>query len=299
MHNFIATSLNLPWTFSAVECPTIEDMMRLFRAPAFAGGVVTMPYKKAVMAHLDELDELATTLGACNNVYLNESGKLCGTNTDWRGVEGCLRNADTTTDTAADSAPAGKGKPALIIGAGGASRAAIYALFVRLGCNVIYIINRDDQEVADLASDTKAYDAPEDQDGSQELKLIHVKAVDQARRLEPPYYVVGTVPDFPPTTPQEIEARQILETFLQQPSSSSSGSHGVLLDMCFKPRVTSTLKLGAKHGWTTVDGTKIIGHQIQDQYRLWAGEEAVARLPVSGAWEVLEKAASESKGINF
>ncbi|EXJ86763.1 shikimate dehydrogenase [Capronia epimyces CBS 606.96] len=290
MHNFIAASLGLPWTFSAVECPTVEDMMKLFRAPTFAGGVVTMPYKKAVMAHLDELDELATTLGACNNVYLNSEGKLCGTNTDWRGVEGCLRNATANANANAVVTPK---KPALIIGAGGASRAAVYALFARLECNVIYIINRDDQEVADLAADAKAYTTKTD--FKQELRLVHVKSVEQAQTLEPPYYVVGTVPDFPPTTPKEIEARRILEVFLQQPQQPK----GVLLDMCFKPRNTSTLKLGAKYGWTTVDGTKIIGHQIQEQYRLWAGEDAVAKLDVAGAWEVLEKAASESKGINF
>jgi len=44
MHNHIAGTLNKPWTFHNIECPTIADVMRAFRARTFAGGAVTMPY---------------------------------------------------------------------------------------------------------------------------------------------------------------------------------------------------------------------------------------------------------------
>lgn len=112
MHDCIARSLGYDWKFIAQECPTVQDMMALFRAPSFAGGVVTMPYKQTIMPHLDALDDLAIVLGACNNVYRTPNGKLRGTNTDWRGIKGCLLNASEK----------GRGKPALIVGAGGASR---------------------------------------------------------------------------------------------------------------------------------------------------------------------------------
>lgn len=82
MHNHIASSLSLPWTFINQECPTINDVVTLFRKPTFAGGVVTMPYKQAIIPFLDELDPLVTGIGACNNVYLTAEGKLKGTNTD-------------------------------------------------------------------------------------------------------------------------------------------------------------------------------------------------------------------------
>jgi quinate dehydrogenase len=276
MHDYIAQHLGYFWKFIALECPTVQDVMTAFRSPSFAGGVVTMPYKKSIMPLLDGLDELAVKLGACNNVYIALDGTLRGTNTDWRGIKGCLL----------DTSEAGRGKPALIIGAGGASRAAVYALNAELGCETIYIINRDRQEVLDLLGDAKAY--------TEGMKLVHVRSVDQARELASPYYIVGTIPDFEPKTATEVEARDILETFLEKAEEK-----GVVLDMCFKPRRTRILKMGVKHGWKDVEGTGIIGHQIEEQYRLWCDEEASKRVPKDGAWRTLQKAAEESTAINF
>ncbi|KAL2069207.1 hypothetical protein VTL71DRAFT_15545 [Oculimacula yallundae] len=156
MHNFIASSLSLPWQFYSQECPNVEDVLERFRRPDFAGGVVTMPYKKAIMPLLDGLDELAQRLGACNNVYLTEDGKLRGTNTDWRGIKGCLLSGLKPDE----SRQVAIGKPALIVGAGGASRAAVYALFAELDCGEIYIVNRDAREVADLFEDCWYHSVP-------------------------------------------------------------------------------------------------------------------------------------------
>jgi len=283
MHNFIAESLDLPWTFISQECPTIQSVLDIFRAPTFAGGVVTMPYKKEIMPHLDELDTLATTLGACNNVYLTKEGKLRGTNTDWRGIKGCLLSGTTSKQNL------GKGKPALIIGAGGASRAAVYALFAELECGEIYVVNRDAQEVADLLLDVEAYSS-----SARQPKLTHITSVEQAADLPAPCCVVGTVPDFEAQTEEEIKVRKMLETFL------GKDEKGVLLDMCFKPRNTRILKLARASGWVTVDGTGVIGHQIEEQWKLWAGAGEGGKLvPQKEAWAVLRKAADESSAINF
>ena len=286
MHNFIASSLSLPWQFISQECPRVEDVLSIFRAPTFAGGVVTMPYKKAIMPLLDELDPLATTLGACNNVYLTPGGKLRGTNTDWRGIKGCLLSKTK------DNGNEGRGYPALIIGAGGASRAAVYALFAELECAEIYVVNRDAQEVADLLLDAKAYTSSS---SSRQPQLIHITSVSQAETLPAPFYIVGTVPDFEAKTEEEVTARDILKTFLGKERKE------VLLDMCFKPRNTRILRLGKEEGWRVVDGTGVIGHQIEEQWKLWtnAGVEGRTAVPKEEAWDVLRKAADESKAINF
>lgn len=280
MHDYIAQALGYNWRFITQECPTIEDALRLFRQPSFAGGVVTMPYKTAIMAHLDGLDEQCVKIGACNNVYRAADGSLRGTNTDWRGVKACLALASDE----------GRGRPALIIGAGGACRAAVYALSEELGCKTVYVVNRDENEVKTLLDDVARA-------GTSGLEIVHLKTVEQAVLLgqddaSKPYYAVGTVPDFEPRTNEEIQVRDIMTSIL-------AASKGVLLDMCFKPRRTRLLKLGEKHGWKTVEGTGIIAHQVDEQYRLWCGEEDSKRIPRENAWAILQKAAEESPAINF
>lgn len=283
MHNYIAQSLGLPWTFYAMECPTIDGLLALGQKPTTAGLVVTMPYKSSIMERLDELDDLARIIGACNNVYYKDGDvrRLCGTNTDWRGIKGCLLEKGDEGHRPSEKSPAS----ALIVGAGGASRAAVYALAVHLHCPRIYVLNRDDQEVLDLIRDSKRLPiVPE---------IVHVKNLSQTQGLESPYYIVGTVPDFEPSTEPERTVASLLEHFL------SRSDKGVLLDMCFKPRRTRMIKLAEKLGWPCVEGTHVIGYQIEEQWRLWAGEESVSKLDYDGAWSVLNKAAEESKAINF
>jgi quinate dehydrogenase len=283
MHNYIAKSLGLPWTFYATECPTTEELLNLARNPKTAGLVVTMPYKGSVMEHLDERDELASIIGACNNVYYknDDSRKICGTNTDWRGIKGCLleKGEEKTRPSPTSLASA------LIIGAGGASRAAVYALSEHLYCPTIYVLNRDDEEVVNLIRDSKKLPNPPN--------IVHIKTIAQAEKLPGPYYIVGTVPDLEPKTETEIEVASIMKHFLSRPEK------GVLLDMCFKPRRTRMIKLAEELGYPSVEGTHVIGYQIEEQWRLWAGEEACQKLDLEGAWDVLLRAAEESKGINF
>ncbi|QGI75163.1 hypothetical protein CEK25_000069 [Fusarium fujikuroi] len=280
MHNHIAQSLGLPWTFYATECATLDGLMDLARKDTTAGLVVTMPYKNAIIPRLDALDDLAATIGACNNVYRDwkDPKKLRGTNTDWRGIKGCLLEKGDQAGVPVLN------KPALIVGAGGASRAAVYALSSYFQSSIIYVLNRDEQEVKDLIKDSQKL--------SPVPTIIHVKE-GEAQKLETPYYVVGTVPDFEPQTPDELAVRANLEEFLSRPEK------GVLLDMCFKPRRTRMIKLAEQKGWPTVEGTHVIGYQIEEQWRLWAGEERVKKLDREGAWKVLIDSAEKSPGINF
>lgn len=283
MHNYIAKSLGLPWMFYATECPTLEDVVSLAKKPTTSGLVVTMPYKNTIMKHLDQTDDLARFIGACNNIYYKDDGRkhICGTNTDWRGVQGCLLEKGEEKDRPSAEHQAS----ALIVGAGGASRAAVYALANHLHCPTIYILNRDDQEVENLINDSRRLPIIP--------KIIHVKTLSEAEKLPTPYYIVGTVPDFEPSTESELAVASVLKHFL------SRSEKGVLLDMCFKPRRTRMIKLAEQLGWPCVEGTHVIGYQIEEQWRLWAGDERLQKLDREGAWNVLLKAAEESKGINF
>lgn len=284
MHNRICERLDKPYLFHATEAQTIDDVLKLLKDPHFGGAVITMPYKQSIVEHLDEVDDLVTTIGACNNVYSSTDGQLIGSNTDWRGVLGSLTSADSQ----------GAGKPALIFGAGGASRAAVYALSTHLKCPKIYVINRDEKEVADLERDTAKMRS------ASATQMVHVTSVEQAQTLDTPYYIVGTVPDFPPTSETEKTAFRIFDHFM-----ASASTPGVFLDMCFKPIETRKIKLAKTHGWTTLAGTDIIGHQIQEQYRVWfkpgsdPDTEVISEDVAKEAWEVLNREARSSPGINY
>ncbi|KAF4466860.1 shikimate dehydrogenase [Fusarium albosuccineum] len=280
MHNHIAKSLGLPWTFYATECSTIDQLVQLARSETAVGLVVTMPYKNTIMPHLDKLDKLASTIGACNNVYRDwkDPEKLCGSNTDWLGIKGCLLEKGDKPGVPALH------KPALIVGAGGASRAAVYALNSYFSSSVIYVLNRDDDEVADLIRDSQKL--------SPVPKIVHVKA-GEAEDLETPQYIVGTVPDLEPRTAKELVVKESLGEFLSRPEK------GVVLDMCFKPRRTRMIKLAEQKEWPAVEGTHVIGYQIEEQWKLWTGSEVIGKLDKAGAWKTLLEAAEQSPGINF
>jgi quinate dehydrogenase len=238
-----------------------------------------MPYKKSIMPLLDSLDDLARKIGAVNNVYVAPDGTLHGTNTDWNGIVGCLENARYFGTV--------PNQPALIIGAGGASRAAVYALSAHFGRKTIYVANRDDQEVEELVRDLREY--PE----AERPQLIHVRSVEQAKSLERPYYVVGTVPDFESRTREEMKARDVLEAFLAKHSSANEDGTKleVLLDLCYTPLETRLIKLGRKHRWTCVHGPGVVVRQRREQWKLWVGEDAAGIVDEEEemAWTLLEQ----------
>ncbi len=102
-----------------VSPEALDGFFAGFRDAGWVGGNITVPHKLAVIPHLDRIDAAAEALGAVNTIWW-EGDSLVGGNTDWIGVLGNL-------DELAPGWDAGGGK-AVVIGAGGAARAAAYAL---------------------------------------------------------------------------------------------------------------------------------------------------------------------------
>lgn len=100
------------------------EVMGQLKKGELAGVVATMPYKTPSLEYLDESTEEAKAVSAVN-LILNREGKVVGHNTDWLGALGALKAA----------MPNLKNKQALILGAGGAARAAAYGL-KKEGANV-------------------------------------------------------------------------------------------------------------------------------------------------------------------
>lgn len=286
IHNDAASSIGyINWRLEPVDTTDLDEFAKTkLHGPEFAGAVITMPHKLGIIPFLDGVDEIVELVGACNNIYpvyeVDVRGmkkrRLIGTNTDWVGVRDCLLQLDDDFNARTNNKTDNETKTGFIVGAGGACRAAIYALTRHLNVSRIYIINRDADEVQTLVNDISAryqrthlaLPIPE---------MIHLQTPDQARNLiDKPYYGIGTVPDYPPTTDAEITARDTLHALLDRTHEKK----GVFLDMCYKPRETSNLLAAKRRGWVTGEGVDVVSFQLKEQWRLWAGEQASAKIPL-------------------
>lgn len=103
------------------------------------------------------------------------------------------------------------------------------------------------------------------------------------------------MPDFEPNTESEVEGFGIVGyVFANTPVEG----RGAFLDMCFNPRNTRLLTCARRWEWRTVEGINIIGWQVDEQYRLWAGEVKVKEIPHEEVWKALRDAADRSEFIN-
>ncbi len=107
----------------------------------FAGAIVSMPHKVAIVGLLDELTADAQSVGAVNVVRRNADGRIVGTVFDGEGFVGGLRSAGHEID----------GASCLLAGAGGAATAIAFAL-AREGCRSLAITNRTASKAEALAS---------------------------------------------------------------------------------------------------------------------------------------------------
>ncbi|KXJ95178.1 type I 3-dehydroquinase-domain-containing protein [Microdochium bolleyi] len=161
MHRAAYEHYMMPHTFDAKQCNTVDEVKRVFAEPDFGGASVAPPFKLDIMPHIAHLSSHATAIGAVNLVlplrgktssildHANARNKrgggvgingghsqLYGDNTDWSSIVNCLRRAISPRNSIQRTRTT-----ALVIGAGGMARAAIYAL-TKLGCRNIFIYNR-------------------------------------------------------------------------------------------------------------------------------------------------------------
>ena len=122
----------------------LEETVASFRDDDCMGACVTLPHKQAVMPLLDEIDDAAAEIGAVNWI-INEGGKLKGYNTDAPGFLRAVREELDFDPSGAD---------ALVIGAGGAARAIVFALR-DAGVTRLTIANRTLSRAQALAEDAR------------------------------------------------------------------------------------------------------------------------------------------------
>lgn len=105
--------------------------------PAWRGCNITVPHKEAALAHVADPGGVRESIGAINTVFRHESGEIAATNTDAAGFWSPISALDL------------KGKPIVMVGAGGAARAVLFALS-RMEVGPVTILNRTPLKAAGL-----------------------------------------------------------------------------------------------------------------------------------------------------
>lgn len=143
IHGYWLRTLALPGAYELKDLTpeAFPDFVTHLAANGYVGGNVTVPHKEAAFRLVDRRDEASEAVGAVNTLWL-ENGRLMGGNSDTHGF---IANLD-------DRAPAWQvpGGRAVILGAGGAARSAVYALATR-GLTVL-VVNRTIERARELAT---------------------------------------------------------------------------------------------------------------------------------------------------
>ena len=215
-----------------------ETALTSLRDLGFAGVNVTIPFKETAMRACDELTDRAKRIGAVNTVTFAKDGRLLGDNTDGFGFIENLRQE--APDTAFCSGPA------VVLGAGGASRAVLVALLDE-GCPEIRLANRTRKRADDLAGEIN----------DPRITVIDWPVAPSA--LENASLVVNT-------TSLGMVGQPALEIDLTGLPTSA-----LVTDIVYAPLITDLLAQAKDRGNPIVDGLGMLLHQARPGFHKWFG----------------------------
>ena len=224
----------------------LADAIAKLRGDEYLGANVTVPHKRSAMAHLDDIDAVAREIGAANTI-VNKGGRLFGTNTDAYGFLESLR---------VESGFDPRGADATLIGAGGAARAAAYAL-ANAGARSLTIANRTQERAAALASEIS--------ERGVSARGIGLDATDFANACAGSALIVNSTSVGMLGGPAKGAS----------PVPRGAIERGcVVYDMVYNPMETPLLAQAADAGAQTVGGLPMLVHQGAAAWTLWTGQDA-------------------------
>ena len=222
---------NVNGVYLALHAKSLKDLLACIRDIPIHGLSITMPYKQSILSHLDNTDPYTAKTGACNTVVRSQDGKLYGFNTDTSGVVRPLEQRITLTDA-----------KILVLGAGGAARAAVFGLKDR-GAQ-ISILNRSLAAAHKLARSAKA----------RTIKRADLKKLEFDVIINATPVGMGNSKDSP-LNADEIKAKYVF-------------------DMVYDPAETRLLQLAKERGCETIAGSEMFVHQAARQFEIWTGKPA-------------------------
>lgn len=223
----------------------LPDFLAAIKPLDIRGFSITLPHKEAILRYLDRCDPLAAKIGAVNTVAVR-NGKLHGYNTDYIGVVRALEHHMRL-----------RGSRVLIVGAGGAARAAAFAV-AQAGA-VVFICARRKKRTAELAQAVRGKAVSWD-----ELRHMQFDAI------------VNTTPVgmHPFVQDSPLQARDL--------------NCRLVFDIIYRPRQTRLLRLAMRRGIQTVSGIEMFVAQGIAQWEIWTGQRAPVEVMRRAALRALE-----------
>jgi shikimate dehydrogenase len=231
MHGAAFARMNLAAAYTAYRVNDATDVVRLIKKSGIRGASITIPFKETVMALLDEVDANAAAIGAVNTIS-NRDGRLVGHNTDGPGL---ARDLEDWIGI--------RGKTFVILGAGGAARAAVFTLIQQGGTAVV--VNRTAARARALA-------------GSFDCRWGLPAEIG---RIEADCLINTTPIGMFPDTGRTPLRDKLLVHFPH------------VMDMIYNPVRTRLLREAEAAGCAVRSGVGMFVHQGAEQIRLWTGME--------------------------
>ena len=223
------------YTIEAIPPEGFAEFVQRLSAHGFVGANVTIPHKERALA-LTTPDERARAVGAANTLWY-EGAELRSTNTD---IEGFVGNLDASAD-GWDGI-----EEALVLGAGGSSRAAVFGLIER-GINCVHLANRTMERAQALA----------DQFGA----AVRPIPWDEIRTVLPRTGLLVN------TTSLGMHGQPALDVDI-----GLLPGDAIVADLVYVPLETALLRTARARGLRTADGLGMLLHQAVRGFELWFGQ---------------------------
>jgi shikimate dehydrogenase len=234
MHNAALAELGMrDWRYQALPVPTelFEQTVRALPQSGFVGANVTIPHKHAALALADEASGAARAIGAANTLSFDASGAISAENTDAPGLLEAIGEPLS-------------GRRALVLGAGGSARAAVWALR-EAGAADVAVWNRTSERAQTLAGELGA------------------RAIARPRPAE---LLVNCTAVGLQAAPDELAQLGLDETLL--------GEYALVVDLVYRAGATELLRAARAHGARTIDGLAVLVAQGALSFELWTGRAA-------------------------
>ncbi|KAK3116290.1 hypothetical protein LTR53_003480 [Teratosphaeriaceae sp. CCFEE 6253] len=312
MHNAAYEACGMPHSYGTHSSSTLDDLKRHAHEPDFGGAAVVQPYKTSILPLLTGLSPHAKVIGSVNTILpireladdggapdqlgmLRQANRrgvvkaLYGDNTDWIGIRAVLRRGLSPANTVRPQSTA------LICGAGGQARSAIYAM-LSLGVQLIFICNRtiaNARTVANhynklIASNSISVLCLEDTAHCQ-VRVLESFTSPWPKDYRQPSMIVSSIPT------QAADGSPINFTLPEAWLGSPTG--GILIELAYRPMVTpivTQMRAQAHKGWIFMDGFDVLPEQAFAQFELFTGRRAPRKLMRD---EVLKKYREEQRHL--